>query len=240
MKFSIFLLFSGLVLSPVSAIVKTNIDESRIIAECLKSYGGLTEENAQRLVRFKEWSEDYEEIPCFSKCYLKNMFDIYDDAVGFKEEQVTRQFGQVLYNACRHRMAPLPNKCVEAYHGFNCLVNLEDDPFVLIESMANVSTQAKMVMRDCLHLFDQYQWERMKEYKKKPVREPIPCFTKCFIHRLKVYHQQKLQWNIPALRTHLGVPKAEANIQHCFALRRNGDICAWMYQEFTCFGLAST
>lgn len=105
--------------------------------------------------------------------------------------------------------------------------------------MKNVSTEAKTAMKDCLHRFDQYEWERIKDYAKNPVREPIPCFTKCFIDRLQLYSQQTRQWNIPALTAKLGVPAAGANIQHCLKQRRNRNACVWTYQEFTCFVLAN-
>ncbi|XP_017493802.1 PREDICTED: uncharacterized protein LOC108381917 [Rhagoletis zephyria] len=231
-------LLAIVIIAPITAVVQPNAEESRIINECLKSFGGLTEENARRLVRFKEWSEKYEEIPCFSKCYIKNMFDIFDESSGFKEEQVVRQFGQPLYNACQHRMVPLADACEQAYHGFHCLVNLEHDPFVLIESMQNISTEAKTVMKECLHRFDQYEWEHLKDYSKNPVREPIDCFTKCFIERLQVYKASTHRWDIQALRTKLGVPAAEANIQHCLRRRHRGNACVWMYQDFICFALA--
>ncbi|XP_053945038.1 uncharacterized protein LOC128854737 [Anastrepha ludens] len=238
MDFTLIILLAVAALSPATAVVEPKAEESRIIAECLKSYGGLNEENAKRLVRYKEWSEKSEEIPCFTKCYIKHMFDMFDESVGFKSEQVISQFGQPLYNACQHRMVPLADNCEQAYHGFHCIVSLEDDPFVLIESIQNISSEAKTAMKGCLHRFDQYEWERIKDYTKNPVREPIPCFTKCFVDRLQVYDAKTRRWDIPALRTKLGVPAVEANIQHCLERRRNRNSCVWMYQEFTCFGLA--
>ncbi|XP_014090560.3 uncharacterized protein [Bactrocera oleae] len=225
MELILIFLFAAAIITPSVAVVEPNAEEVRIISECLRSYGGLTEENSQRLVRFKGWSETYEEIPCFTKCYIKNMFDMFDESVGFKDEQVIKQFGQPLYKACKHRMEPSANSCQQAYNGFHCLVNLEDDPFVLIESMKNVSIEAKTAMKDCLHRFDQYEWERVKDYSKNPVREPIPCFTKCFIDRLQLYSQQSRQWNIPALTAKLGVPATGANIQHCLKQRRKRNAC---------------
>ncbi|XP_020713668.1 uncharacterized protein LOC101459207 [Ceratitis capitata] len=233
----IFLLAGALLATLAAAVVQPNVQEGLIIADCLKNYGGLTEDKAQRLVRFKDWSDHYEEIPCFTKCYIQNMFEMFDESEGFKEEQVIKQFGQPLYKACKHRMVPAADTCQQAYNGFHCIVSLEDDPFVLIESMKNVSTEAKTAMKDCLHRYDRYEWEHMKDYAANPVREPIPCFTKCFVEHLQVFNQKTRQWNIPLLRAKLGVPAVGADIKHCLERRRNRNVCGWMYQDFTCFGL---
>ncbi|TMW41868.1 hypothetical protein DOY81_013051 [Sarcophaga bullata] len=63
--FQIFLL--NLCLVSLMPFISAELDakEGRAIAECLDRFGGPTLENAQRLQRFKQWSDTYEEIPCF-------------------------------------------------------------------------------------------------------------------------------------------------------------------------------
>lgn len=95
-----------------------------VISECLDRFGGLTLENAERLQRFKEWSDTYEEIPCFTKCYLSKMYDFYNETLGFNGPNVVKQFGKVIYEACKTKLIEGSNQCEIAYNSFHCMVNV--------------------------------------------------------------------------------------------------------------------
>jgi len=102
-------------------------NESDIIDKCILNYGGLTPETAERLGRFKDWSVDYEEIPCFTRCYLDDMFDFYNNSTGFDKDEVVQVFGEPVYNACQKKLE-LPgselSSCQHAYEGFHCITNV--------------------------------------------------------------------------------------------------------------------
>lgn len=113
--------------------------EVNVLEECLASYGGYNWDNVQRLQRYKEWSSTYEELPCFTRCYLKRMWNIYDESSGFLAENVIKVFGQAVYNACKSHFDYSAgnlksdeggegnkglNNCTSAYRGFHCLVKV--------------------------------------------------------------------------------------------------------------------
>lgn len=222
--------------------------EGRAIAECLERYGGVTPENAERLQRYKQWSDSYEEIPCFTKCYLTKMYDIYNDSMGFSEENVIKQFGPTLFAVCKKRLINRQDddedECKSAYSGFHCLVSLENDPFVYIESLPGLDTEVKSTMKECLHRFDQYEWTRLPEFSKLPMREPIPCFTKCVADRLQLFNERTKQWNTEKIQMKLGLELPtddHKQMQYCQTSnrRRSRNVCSWMFKEMNCFARLS-
>lgn len=110
----------------LQSLVSADLDakEGRAIAECLDRFGGPTLENVQRLQRFKQWSDTYEEIPCFTNCYLSKMFDFYNPEKGFIGSNVIKHFGSVIYDACKGKLKEGGNPCSVAYNGFHCMVNV--------------------------------------------------------------------------------------------------------------------
>ena len=108
------------------AAFEPSAEEGQAIAECLQNYGGLTEEISERLLRFQKWSDSYEEIPCFTKCYLSKMFDIYNETAGFIEQRVRAKFGNALLEVCRHHLfsSTTTNSCQLAYKGLHCLITV--------------------------------------------------------------------------------------------------------------------
>lgn len=119
-----------------------------VLNECLASYGGFNWENVQRLQRYKDWSSTYEEFPCFTKCYLNRMWNIYDEFQGFIKDNVVKVFGEAVYDKCEAllRLSSQsdinPNsddttesldKCATVYRGFHCLVKVtENDELMII------------------------------------------------------------------------------------------------------------
>ncbi|XP_050744481.1 uncharacterized protein LOC108027277 isoform X2 [Drosophila biarmipes] len=215
--------------------------ESEVINKCILSYGGLNPETAERLGRFKDWAEGYEEIPCFTQCYLAEMFDFYNSSTGFDMDAVVRAFGEPVYTACQRKLE-LPfgsglSSCQHAYEGFHCITNAENHPFTVIDNMANISLSAKTAMKECLQNVDQAKWKRFAAYGEYPVIEPIPCYTRCFLDKLHLFDQQTRLWKVGAMRQHLGVPARGASIRSCH-LQRGKDRCATYYKQFTCHALA--
>ncbi|KAH8344099.1 hypothetical protein KR084_004497, partial [Drosophila pseudotakahashii] len=215
--------------------------EGEIIANCILSYGGLTPEIAERLGRFKEWSEDYEEIPCFTRCYLAEMFTFYSNSTGFDRAEVVKAFGNPVYNACQKKLE-LPggssvSSCQHAYEGFHCITNMENHPFTAIDNMANTSLSAKNAMKECLQHEEQDKWKSFAAYANYPVNEPIPCFSRCFLDKLHLFDERTRLWKVGAMRQHLGVPARGAVIRSCH-LQRGKDRCATYYKQFTCHALA--
>lgn len=101
--------------------------EQRSIQKCLKNYGGLNAENAKRLDRYTQWSDSYEEVPCFTQCYLREMFDFYHDQAGFDELRIKKHFGDAVYEACSDRLKLgdlKQSSCEHAYAGFHCIVSV--------------------------------------------------------------------------------------------------------------------
>ncbi|SPP80226.1 uncharacterized protein LOC117582838 [Drosophila guanche] len=215
--------------------------ETETIEKCIKNYGGLTPETAERLERFKEWSDGYEEIPCFTQCYLSEMFDFYDNRTGFDEGGVVQLFGRPVYNACRQRLelsaGRSESSCEHAYAGFHCITNLEGHPFMQIESMPNISESTKTAMKDCLQLVHRDEWSRFQAYPDFPVNEPIPCFTRCFISKLHLFDERTRRWQLPTMRRHLAVPAQGAQVAACHQ-RRGRNQCSTIYQQFTCYVMA--
>ncbi|XP_017967215.1 uncharacterized protein LOC108659017 [Drosophila navojoa] len=215
--------------------------EQRAIKKCLSSYGGLNDENVKRLERYTQWSENYEELPCFTQCYLNEMFEFYHDQAGFDERRIRRHFGDAVFEACKERLQLGPEQkessCEHAYAGFHCIVSLEKDPFILIEKMPNVTRTAKSAMKKCLQQVDQVEWNRMADYAHFPQTEPIPCFTRCFISQMQLFDERTRRWRIPAMRQSLGVPLPGAHISNC-TQRRSRNPCATIYQQFNCFVVA--
>ncbi|XP_020817498.1 uncharacterized protein LOC110191094 [Drosophila serrata] len=215
--------------------------EGETINKCIQSYGGLTPELGERLERFKEWSESYEEIPCFTQCYLSDMFDFYNNQTGFDSAGVERVFGAPIYAACQQKLE-LPegsgqSSCSHAYAGFHCLTKMEGHPFMVIESMPNLTKAAKDAMKDCLQVVDQDEWSSFSAFSGFPVIEPIPCYTRCFLDKLGVFDQKLRRWRIPAMQQKLGVPAKGAHYGACHQ-RRGRNPCATYYQQFTCYVLA--
>ncbi|XP_017046667.1 uncharacterized protein LOC108091809 [Drosophila ficusphila] len=213
--------------------------EGESINKCIENYGGLTEETSDRLARFKEWSESYEEIPCFTRCYLSEMFDFYNNKTGFDKEGVISAFGIPVYEACQIKLelSSSQSSCQHAYEAFHCITNMESHPFTLIDSMPNVSTAAKSAMKDCLQVVDQDEWPSFASFADYPVREPIPCFTRCFLDKLHIFDERTRRWQLEAMKQHLGVPATGAHIRGCH--RQSGrDRCATYYKQFTCFSIA--
>ncbi|ALC46421.1 Obp83cd [Drosophila busckii] len=216
--------------------------EAHILAKCLSNYGGLNAANAERLERYKQWSPNYEEVPCFTQCYLSEMFDFYDKVAGFNGQRLRQRFSPALVEACSSQLRlhdqSSDSSCEHAYVGFHCLVSLENDPFVLIESMPNATRAAKSVMKQCLQQVEQEQWSRLADYAKFPVVEPIPCYTRCFISQLQLFDERTRRWRLPAMRQSLGVPQPAAPVSGC-AKRRGRNPCANFYEQFTCFVMAA-
>ncbi|XP_064550147.1 uncharacterized protein Obp83cd [Drosophila montana] len=215
--------------------------EQRSIEKCLRNYGGLSAANAERLERYTQWSDNYEEVPCFTQCYLSEMFDFYHDQAGFEERRIRQHFGEAVYEACKERLQlgadQTQSSCEHAYAGFHCIVSLENDPFILIENMPNATRVAKSAMKECLQQVDQVEWNRIADYAQFPPTEPIPCFTRCFISQLQLFDERTRRWRLPAMRQVLGVPLVGAHVAGC-AQRRGRNPCATFYQQFTCFVVA--
>ncbi|XP_017082317.1 uncharacterized protein LOC108115392 [Drosophila eugracilis] len=215
--------------------------ETESINKCIKNYGGLTTEIAERLQRFKQWSDGYEEIPCFTQCYLTEMFDFYNNRTGFDASGIVKAFGSPVYDACRRKLE-LPasssqSSCQHAYEGFHCITNMEDHPFTLIENMASLSQSAKNAMKDCLQDVHLDEWKSFAAFAHYPVREPIPCFTRCFIDKLHIFEEKTRLWKLGLMREHLGVPPKAARIRTCHQ-QRDKDRCATYYKQFTCYAIA--
>ncbi|KAM8705261.1 hypothetical protein ACLKA7_009683 [Drosophila subpalustris] len=215
--------------------------ERRSIEKCLLNYGGLNAVNAERLDRYTQWSDSYEEVPCFTQCYLSEMFDFYHDQAGFDEQRIKKHFGDAVYEACSERLKLgdlKQSSCEHAYAGFHCIVSLENDPFILIENMQNATRAAKSVMKECLQQTDQVEWNRLGDYARFPVTEPIPCFTRCFISQMQLFDERTRRWRVPAMRQALGVPLVGAHVADC-AKRRGRNPCSTIYSQFTCFVMAT-
>lgn len=103
--------------------------------------------------------------------------------------------------------------------------------------MPGLNADAKLAMKDCLHKFDQFEWQKFGEYSSYPVKEPIPCYTRCFVEKLQLFNHRLRQWNTASMLEKLGFPEENANISGCLAMgrRRTRNSCAWMYREFVCF-----
>ncbi|EDV90731.1 uncharacterized protein LOC6569844 [Drosophila grimshawi] len=219
--------------------------EESTLDKCLKNYGGMNTALLERLQRYTQWSDSYEEVPCFTQCYLNEMFDIYSDIAGFDEERTKQRFGEAVYNACRDRLQPNQlgyggkeqSSCERAYAGFHCIASLENDPLILIDNLPNITDAAKSAMKECLQKTDRVLWDRFGDYSRFPVTEPIPCFTHCFIGKLELFDKHKNRWRLPAMRQMLGVPGVGAKVSSC-PRRRARNPCAAAYQQFTCFVLA--
>ncbi|XP_017130868.1 uncharacterized protein LOC108148360 [Drosophila elegans] len=215
--------------------------EGESINKCIKRYGGITPEIGERLERFKEWSEGYEEIPCFTQCYLSEMFDFYNNQTGFDKAGVVHAFGSPVYEACRSKLEPKwgssPSSCQHAYEGFHCITNMESHPFTLIDGMSSISPAAKDAMKDCLQDVHQDEWSSFAEFAQNPVNEPIPCFTRCFVDKLRIFDERTRRWQLKAMKQELGVPANGARILGCH--RQSGrDRCATYYKQFTCYAMA--
>ncbi|XP_044312791.1 uncharacterized protein LOC108050652 isoform X1 [Drosophila rhopaloa] len=215
--------------------------EGEAINKCLKNYGGLTPENNERLGRFKEWSENYEEIPCFTRCYLSDMFDLYNNQTGFDKAKVEDAFGSPVYEACRRKLeldwGSSQSSCQHAYQGFHCIANMDGHPFTVIDSMANVTLTAKNAMKECLQDVHRNDWSRFAAYANYPVNEPIPCFSHCFLSKLHIFDERTRRWQLRTMKQQLGVPAKGARISGCH--RQSGkDRCATYYKQFTCYAMA--
>lgn len=107
--------------------------------------------------------------------------------------------------------------------------------------MNNLNMDAKLVMKECLHKFDRYEWQRFGEYARFPVREPIPCFTRCFVEKLQLFNHRLLKWDTAGMETKLSLSLDNANTNACVAMeeKRNRNSCAWMYREFTCYVMST-
>ncbi|KAH8383647.1 hypothetical protein KR009_009826, partial [Drosophila setifemur] len=215
--------------------------EGEAIKKCVERYGGLNSDTAERLERFKEWSEGYEEIPCFTQCYLGEMFDFYNNRTGFDSEGVEKAFGSPVYNAC-HKKLELPygasqSSCTHAYEGFHCLTLMESHPFMVIEGMTNLSPAAKNAMKDCLQQFDEVEWSRFQAFGNFPVVEPIPCFTQCFLDKLNLFDHRTRRWRLPGMQQKLGVPAKGAKYGTCHR-QIGANPCANYYKQFTCYVMA--
>ncbi|KAH8295213.1 hypothetical protein KR018_008789, partial [Drosophila ironensis] len=216
--------------------------EAEAINKCVQNYGGLTPETAERLERFKEWSEGYEEIPCFTQCYLREVFNFYDNITGFDKMGVVQVFGGPVYEACEKKLQiPLgssDSSCSHAYVGFHCLTRMEDHPFMLIETMTNLTFAARNAMKDCLQEVDLSEWSRFKAFASFPAIEPIPCFTRCFLDKLGLFNQKTRRWLLPGMQQKLGVPAKGSRYGLCHR-HRGPNICSTYYKQFTCFVLAN-
>lgn len=99
------------------------------LQKCVQNYGGLTKSNIDRLARFTQWSDVNEEIPCFTQCYLSEMFDFYHEQAGFDPLRVRKIFGNAVYEACRDRLqlgSQGHSSCEHAYAGFHCIISVSD------------------------------------------------------------------------------------------------------------------
>lgn len=103
--------------------------------------------------------------------------------------------------------------------------------------MQNTTRAAKSAMKECLLQQDQVEWNRIGEYARFPVTEPIPCFTRCFISKLELFDERTRRWRLPAMRQALGVPQPRARIGGC-AQKRANNACETTYKQFTCFVMA--
>ncbi|XP_068157005.1 uncharacterized protein Obp83cd [Drosophila tropicalis] len=215
--------------------------EQSILQHCMESHGGLSEENVERLARFTQWSASYEEVPCFTQCYIGEI-GIYDPELGFNEEATVKQFGRALYNACRERLASnrgqFESSCDHAYAGFHCIASMENDPFIQIEKLPNVTERAKTVMKECLQQIDESERHRINDYQKFSVVEPIPCYTRCFIAKLRLFDEKTRRWQLAAMRRELGIPLLGAHVNGCNQ-RRGRNPCSTTYQQFTCYVMAN-
>ncbi|XP_030370044.1 uncharacterized protein LOC115620775 [Scaptodrosophila lebanonensis] len=212
--------------------------EKRVIDKCLESYGGLTSDSGQRLQSYTEWSEHYEEIPCFTRCYLNEMFNFEND--GFNESKIVALFGKATYEACKPKLEMSNGQrgsCEHAYSGFHCIVSLENDPFILIANMPNITDTAKSAMKECLLEIDQAEWKRISEFSQFPVQEPIPCYTRCFINKLQLFNERNRRWRLEDMRRELAVPLPNANVRGCHRLRARNP-CLTVYHQFTCYVMA--
>ncbi|EDV47987.1 uncharacterized protein LOC6552801 [Drosophila erecta] len=216
-------------------------NEGETINRCIQNYGGLTAEIAERLERFKDWSDGYEEIPCFTRCYLSGMFDFYSNLTGFNKAGIVEVFGSSVYEACRHKLEqPFQlgeSSCKHAYEGFHCITNMENHPFTLIENMPNISPSAKSAMKDCLQIVHLDEWKKFVLFADYPVNEPIPCFTRCFVDKLHIFEEKTRLWKLEAMKQHLGVPAKGVRVGNCHR-QRGKDRCATYYKQFTCYTLA--
>ncbi|XP_043653434.1 uncharacterized protein LOC122620166 [Drosophila teissieri] len=215
--------------------------EGETINRCIQNYGGLTAENAERLERFKEWSDSYEEIPCFTRCYLSEMFDFYNNLTGFDKARIVEVFGSPVYIACRKKLE-LPfelgeSSCKHAYEGFHCITNMENHPFTIIDNMPNISPSAKNSMKDCLQDVHQDEWKSFAVFADYPVNEPIPCFTRCFVDKLHIFEEKTRLWKLEAMKQNLGIPAKGARIRSCHR-QRGKDRCSTYYKQFTCYAMA--
>ncbi|XP_073816410.1 odorant-binding protein 83cd [Musca autumnalis] len=240
--YSIFIITLAILLHQNLVLADINQHEGYVLGKCLERYGGVSEENAERLGRFKDWSINYEELPCFTNCYLTNMFDFYNETDGFNEEKVINKFGASVYEVCKPKFSEGKDKCEIAYKGFHCMINLENDPFVVIDGMDNIDMDAKLAMKDCLHKFDRSEWQVFGDYSRFPVKEPIPCYTRCFLEKLQLFNHRLHTWDIRGLNTKLNLSVENANTSACeaMAMKRNRNICGWMYKEFTCYAMAAS
>ncbi|KAL9892226.1 odorant-binding protein 83cd [Glossina fuscipes fuscipes] len=241
MKLITVILFSLDFLFLIDASPSGGVQEGIVLHQCLAPYGGYTLENDQRLQRFKQWSDTYEEFPCFTNCYLNNMLNIYNETQGFNDENVIKRFGRSIYKACKEKLIQGNNSCEIAYNGFHCLISHEDDPFILIDNIEDISMEAKQAMKECLHKFNSDEWHYLGDYIRFPVQEPIPCYTRCYVYKMQLYDHRLRKWNIEAMQRLLGVPPEQANIERCLSLskrRNNNNMCAWIYKEMTCFSLS--
>nr|AWY62815.1 odorant binding protein [Liriomyza trifolii] len=211
--------------------------EGQVIASCLERVGGMTYENAERLQRYKQWADNYEEFPCFTNCYLNKLSTLYKENAGFNETAVIEQFGKEVHKVCERRLSEGRDACDIAYNGFHCLVTMLDDPFVHIDRLPNITTEARTVMKDCLRPYDRSLHNRIKDYSKLPTREPIRCYTKCIVDNLQLLNPINRHWNIASLRHHLNIRFEKGSMKHCHALtpHRKRNACAWVYRELTCF-----
>ena len=107
--------------------------------------------------------------------------------------------------------------------------------------MPDICADAKLAMKACLNKFDKNEWQYFGEYKNYPVKEPIPCYTRCFVEKLQLFNHRLRKWNIVKMREQFGYPQENANISGCIAMgtKRTRNSCAWMYREFLCFFMSS-
>lgn len=107
----------------------------------------------------------------------------------------------------------------------------------MIENMKGLNFDAKLAMKECLHKFDQFEWEKFGEYSSYPVKEPIPCYTRCFVEKLQLFNHRLRKWNINRMREQMGFPDENADTSVCRAMsyRRSRNSCAWIYREYVCY-----
>lgn len=118
---------------------------------------------------------------------------------------------------------------------------MEDNGFLYLESLKNISTEARSAMKKCLTIYPEQERRLLKMYSRYPVQEPIRCYTRCFVDKLRLFDYHFRQWNMAALHHHLDIPAPHANVEHCGSLipYRQQEPCEWLYTEFTCFSLAT-